>query len=101
MIDKNMLHEIKCFGSATVGSRGQVVVPAGARKEMGIDSGDTILFFTGLGRSALVLLKADAIEQMLAVMGKQLAGVEKMIKEFTPAKTGVRKREAVDAKKKS
>ncbi len=101
MIDKDMLHEIKCFGSATVGSRGQVVVPASARKELGIDSGDTVLFFSGPGRRALVLLKADAIEHMLAMMGKQLTDFEKMFKEFTPAKAGVRKREAANAKKKN
>ncbi len=99
MIDKDVFHDVKCFGSATVGSRGQVVVPASARKELSIDAGDTVLFFTGPGRSALVLLKADAIEHMLAMMGKQLAGFEKMLKEFTPAKAGTRKREAANAKK--
>ncbi len=99
MYSKQIWHEIKCFGSATVGSRGQVVIPASARKELGIDSGDTMLFFTGPGRMSLVLLKVDAIEHMLAIMGKQLADFEKMWKDFTPAKAAM-KQEAANAQKK-
>ena len=99
MDSKQIWHGIKCFGSATVGSRGQVVIPAGARKELGIDSGDTLLFFMGPGRMSLVLLKADAIEHMLAMMGKQLADFEKMWKGFTPAKPAL-KQEASNAQKK-
>ena len=32
------------YGSATVGERGQVVIPAEARQELGIEPGDKVLF---------------------------------------------------------
>jgi AbrB family looped-hinge helix DNA binding protein len=32
----------KLYGSATVGTKGQVVIPADAREELGIESGDRL-----------------------------------------------------------
>ena len=32
----------KLYGSATVGTRGQVVIPADAREELGIEAGDRL-----------------------------------------------------------
>ncbi len=43
MKGKDNLHRPKVFGSTTVGPRGQVVIPANARKELDISSGDTLL----------------------------------------------------------
>lgn len=36
------MHDKKLFGTATVGSKGQVVIPAEARQEMGIEPGDRL-----------------------------------------------------------
>ena len=38
---RNVFGEHKCFGSMTVNAKGQVVIPAGARRDLGINSGDT------------------------------------------------------------
>ncbi len=38
MKGKDNLHRPKVFGSTTVGPRGQVVIPANARKVLGIDA---------------------------------------------------------------
>jgi len=65
MNTKDSWHGIKCFGSTTVGSRGQVVIPANARKELGIDTGDTLLVFKMPHAQGVILLKTDAVEQML------------------------------------
>lgn len=54
---------ITCFGSTTVGPRGQVVIPIGARKELGIEPGNTLLVFRGFQGQGLLLLKADTIER--------------------------------------
>jgi len=40
---KNVHGEHKFFGSMTVGPKGQVVIPASARKELGLDTGVTLL----------------------------------------------------------
>jgi AbrB family looped-hinge helix DNA binding protein len=36
------MHDKKLFGTATVGSKGQVVIPADAREEMNIKPGDRL-----------------------------------------------------------
>lgn len=37
--------ESEFFGSTTVGSRGQIVIPCDLREELEIESGDKLLFF--------------------------------------------------------
>jgi AbrB family looped-hinge helix DNA binding protein len=66
----------------TVNAKGQVVIPAGARRELGINTGDTILVFRALmGRQGLLLVKADTMEQMLGMMSEGLAQFEKILEE--------------------
>jgi len=84
--------ETRCFGSATVGPKGQVVIPASARKELGIDAGATFLVFKSFHGRGLVLLKADAIEQMLGMMGEQLASFEKLLRDYSSPKAASGKR---------
>ncbi len=82
MKGKDNLHRPKVFGSTTVGPRGQVVIPANARKEMGIDAGTTLLVFKAFHGQGLVLLKVDAIEQMMSMVSQQLSDFEKLVKGF-------------------
>jgi AbrB family looped-hinge helix DNA binding protein len=79
---KSVLGEHKCFGSMTVNAKGQVVIPASARKELGINTGDTILVFRAfMGQRGLLLIKADTMEQMLGLMSEGLARFEKIVRE--------------------
>ena len=82
MKGKDNLHRPKVFGSTTVGPRGQVVIPANARKELDIDAGTTLLVFGGPHGQGLVLLKVDAIEQMMSMVSQQLSDFEKLVKGF-------------------
>ena len=82
MKGKDNLHSPKVFGSTTVSPRGQVVIPVNARKEMGIDVGTTLLVFKALGGQGLVLLKVDAIEQMMSMVSQQLTEFEKLVKDY-------------------
>lgn len=82
MKGKDNLHRPKVFGSTTVGHRGQVVIPVNARKEMGIDAGATLLVFKALRGQGLVLLKVDAIEQMMSMVSQQLTEFEKLVKDY-------------------
>jgi AbrB family looped-hinge helix DNA binding protein len=88
MEGKDSWHEFKCFGSATVGSRGQVVIPAHARKELDIELGATLLVFSGPGKKGLTLLKADAVEQMVKMVSEQLTTVESLLTSHTQSKAG-------------
>ena len=83
-------HEFKCFGSATVGPRGQVVIPAHARKELGIELGATLLVFSGPGRKGLTLFKADAVEQLVKMVSEQLTNIESLLTSNTKPKADSR-----------
>ena len=80
--------EYKCLGSITVNPRGQVVIPANARKELGIESGDTLLVFKILHDQVLTLVKVEALEQVLTDMSKHMAGFERLMKEYKPRVAG-------------
>jgi AbrB family looped-hinge helix DNA binding protein len=79
---KDIWGEPKFFGSATVGPRGQMVIPVNARKELGIDTGTTLLLFTGPESRMLVLLPADIMEHMLGRLGERLAQFEELVRDY-------------------
>ena len=76
---------VRCFGSTTLGPRGQVVIPVSARKDLGLESGDTLLVFSGFHGHGVMLLKADAIESMLGQASERISNMEKQVKGFLPA----------------
>lgn len=89
---KDDWHENRCFGSSVVGPRGQVVIPVSARKELGIDSGSTLLVFEFFHGRGLVLLKADAAEQMLSMLSERLSSFEKLVKGYRSQKAASEKK---------
>ena len=91
MSTKDDLPRFRVFGSMVVSPRGQVVIPANARKELGINSGDTLLTCGAPHGQGLLLIKADAVEQMLSTMGERLANFGKMVKDHKPPETKSRK----------
>lgn len=59
------MHDKKLFGTATVGSKGQVVIPVEAREELGIKPGDR-LYVIGSPKAAVVgLIKEDQMEEFI------------------------------------
>ena len=89
---KDNLHRSKVFGTMVVSPRGQVVIPANARKELNIESGDTILVCGPPHGQGLLLLKADAIEQVLSTMVEQLADFAKLVEDYKSPKATKGKR---------
>jgi AbrB family looped-hinge helix DNA binding protein len=75
-------------GATTVGERGQVVIPAQARRELEIEPGDKLLVFCHPFGSSLILTKTEALrstiqdwlgkwnalEELLAREGKENEG---------------------------
>ena len=84
--------EARCFGSTTVGPKGQVVIPVSARKELDIDTGATLLVFKSFHGRGLVLLKAAAVEEMLTMMSEHLSGFEKLVKDYRSQKQRTKSR---------
>jgi AbrB family looped-hinge helix DNA binding protein len=60
-----MFPKMKLWGSATVGSKGQVVIPAEAREALNIQEGDKLIVMATPPGNGIVFLKGDAIEDML------------------------------------
>ena len=90
---KDNLRRFKVFGSMVVSPRGQVVIPANARKELDIDSGDTLLACGPPHGQGLLLLKVDAVEQILSTMSERLANFEKLVQDYKSPKSASREKE--------
>ena len=63
-----MEHEtskVAFVGSALLGERGQVVIPAEARRELGMNPGDRLLVLVPPGREAVVLTKVETIQRAI------------------------------------
>ena len=86
MKDKDNLYKPKVFGSTAVSPRGQVVIPVNARRELGINSGDTLIVCGPPHGQGLLLLKVDAIEQMMSMVSQHLTEFEKLVKDYKSPK---------------
>jgi len=59
------VHNKKLYGTATVGSKGQVVIPADARKELDITEGDR-LYVVGSDKGQIIgLLKEQQLREII------------------------------------
>lgn len=60
------MHDKKLYGTATVGTKGQVVIPADARQALGIETGDR-LYVVGSEKAGWVgFLKEEQLRSMVA-----------------------------------
>lgn len=63
----------RIYGTVKVGDRGQIVIPADARKELNINPGDLLLVLAGRNRRGLAIIKADAMRE---IADKIMKGLE-------------------------
>ena len=66
-------HENDFYGIGTIGEKGQIVVPSGARTKLNIATGDKFIFF-GHGK-IIHLVKADEFNQLLDKMTEKFAKI--------------------------
>jgi bifunctional DNA-binding transcriptional regulator/antitoxin component of YhaV-PrlF toxin-antitoxin module len=78
----------KCFGSTTVGPRGQLVIPVEARKEMGIDVGTRLLAFSHFQGRGLIFVKVEAVEELLNIMSRRVDEFAKLLRETETTDVG-------------
>jgi bifunctional DNA-binding transcriptional regulator/antitoxin component of YhaV-PrlF toxin-antitoxin module len=74
--------KFRVFGSMVVSPRGQVVIPANARKELNIVPGDTLLACGSPHGEGLMLLKVNTVEKILSVMSENVANIEKLLQDY-------------------
>jgi len=70
----------KFYGATTLGERGQVVVPAEARKDLNLSPSTKVMVFGAPMGEGLLIVKADSVAEMLARANKMLSGVEEVLK---------------------
>jgi AbrB family looped-hinge helix DNA binding protein len=69
------------YGSATVGERGQIVIPAEARQSLDIKPGDKLLIFSGLhGGHAMAVMKAEQVAGYVERAMAKLSQMEELAK---------------------
>jgi AbrB family looped-hinge helix DNA binding protein len=69
-----------------MGPRGQVVIPASARKELGLESGDSFLVFKFFEGKALVFLKMNEMERFFEVMSQHINQLREQVKNAVAEK---------------
>jgi AbrB family looped-hinge helix DNA binding protein len=71
-MSRPIFHNKKLYGTTTVGTKGQIVIPSEAREEMNIKSGDR-LYVMGSAEGGFVgLLKEEALEKMMQHLTEQV-----------------------------
>ena len=66
------------YGTVKVGDRGQVVIPAQARKDFNIKPGDLLLVLAGKNRHGIAMVKTDTMREFAS---KVLKGLEQTADE--------------------
>ncbi|MDP2676775.1 MAG: AbrB/MazE/SpoVT family DNA-binding domain-containing protein [bacterium] len=85
MIQKQKKDHHFFFGTTTVGEKGQVVVPAEARKAMGIKKGEKLLVF-GMGHDMLTFTKLSQVEKFASHLSGKLDVIRGVIKKIKSPK---------------
>jgi AbrB family looped-hinge helix DNA binding protein len=55
----------KLYGTATVGTKGQIVIPSEARDELDIKPGDRLYVMNAMNGAGVVLLKEEMLESFV------------------------------------
>ena len=84
MSDLDNKNNHRCFeehfyGAATVGERGQIVIPAEARKQYQIETGDKLLIMGTPAQKGLMLCKIDDLREFMTLF---LQGLQKVEDEY-------------------
>lgn len=76
-----MEHEkrFSLIGTATVGPKGQVVIPVELRESLSIHPGDKLVVLRVHGKDAVVLLTEDQAQVMVEHLGQQVDGLRSAI----------------------
>ncbi len=68
------------YGSVTVGERGQIAIPAEARREHDITPGNKLLAFGGPERRIMMFVKAEFVTEFITGMTRVFSHVENILK---------------------
>ena len=74
------MHKRKLYGTATVGTKGQIVIPSEAREDMNIETGDRLYVVGSPQSGGLVLLKEEMLQSIMEEMTAQVESIRALTK---------------------
>ena len=75
------MHDKKLFGTATVGTKGQVVIPADARDELGIESGDRLYVVGSVEKKWVGFIKEEQFRELLNHLADNIEQYKDLLKK--------------------
>lgn len=63
---------VKFYGTATVGEKGQIVIPVEARTSLGLATGDKLLVVGHEGRKKLMIVRPEDLKEFAASMSAHM-----------------------------
>jgi len=76
-----MIRKHQFYGTASVGERGQIVLPVELRKAFDIKKGDKLLVIGHTHAMNIVLFKADAIDEYLEAMTEDIEHIRSELRK--------------------
>ncbi|MGI6344989.1 MAG: AbrB/MazE/SpoVT family DNA-binding domain-containing protein [Bacillota bacterium] len=73
------------LGATTVGERGQVVIPAEARKAYDIKMGDKLMVFSRPRQAGLLLVRADFVSRLVSDRLTEVSQLEQLLDQLQSA----------------
>lgn len=68
------------YGATTIGERGQIVIPAEARKDLDlVHSTKVMVFSVGPAGEGLLILKADTVAKMISQANQVISGFKDIL----------------------
>ena len=80
-MNKCVQFEDAFYCSATVGDRGQIVIPAEARQELGIHPGDKVLIMRHPIHKGLMVFQLNSVKEFLDEFSAQVQRIEERTKD--------------------
>jgi len=69
----------KVYGAATVGERGQLVIPADLRKDLDIKPGDRLMIFAKIDRKMISIMREKDFSDFLQKASKIISKLESKV----------------------
>ena len=79
-------HGKKLYGTATVGTKGQIVIPADAREELAIEPGDKLYIAGSPEKKVLFCLKEEQLRALIEQLTSQAEAASELINNNTNLK---------------
>lgn len=79
---KPSFHGKKLYGTATVGSKGQIVIPADAREELNLKPGDKLYIAGSPEKSVLFCLKEEQLQHLIEKLTGDVENAKTLIEKL-------------------